>query len=69
MEAFQQHQKQWFLNRVGEMVVKQFTIQTPIKVRESHHNSMTLMICNRGHAEALYLYHRDNRINFIEQKN
>lgn len=66
MTQFDEHKRCWFLNRVGEIVVKQFTVATPSSVIKAS-SATTLQICSKDHALALYNYHRDNKVNFIPQ--
>lgn len=65
--AFKEHTKEWFLNRVGQLVERGFTNRTPISVKKST-MVKTIIICSQKHALACYNFHRDNKINFIEQK-
>lgn len=65
MEQFEKHKKEWFLNRVGELVKREFTPLTPTSVKQQ---SLTkqIQICSEKHAIACYVYHIDNKINFSE---
>lgn len=67
MTFFKQHKKEWFVNRVGEMVEREYTPLTPISVRKTPLTS-PVMIASVKHAEGCYAYHRDNKINFTEKK-
>jgi len=65
LRLFERHTKEWFLNRVGEVVKREFTVLTPTSVKKDVLTE-SIQICSEKHAEACYLYHLDNKINFTE---
>lgn len=65
MIQFQPHQKRWFHGNIGEIVVMEATIKTPARIKETMLKEQ--MIASEKHAEALYLYHRDHKVNFKEK--
>lgn len=52
---FEKHLKVWFLNRVGKTI---FTVLTS--------GCYPVVIKSKKHAEALFNYHRDYRLNYSE---
>lgn len=64
MTGFDQHKRTWFLNRVGEIVEREFTIKTPSRIKDAASPSPNVLITTEAHAIALYNYHRDYKVNF-----
>ena len=67
LSIFKKHKKEWFLNRVSEVVNREFSILTPAKEKESE-LSNSVVICSEKHAIALFNYHIDKKINFVESQ-
>lgn len=65
LPLFKKHKKEWFLNRVGEVVNREFTVLTPSSVK-ANELTKSIQICSEKHAVACYVYHLDNKINFTE---
>lgn len=65
MEQFVKHKKEWFLNRVGEMVDREYTSATPQSEKEKP-LAKSINICSEPHALACYNYHIDKKVNFNE---
>lgn len=61
---FEKHKKTWFINRVGQLVQKEYTRLTP--AAEQKDISTNVVIDSEKHAEALYNYHLDKKVNFKE---
>jgi hypothetical protein len=64
MEKFCKHKKDWFKNRVNKAVLRIKSAATPSTVSIP---SLEINIQSEKHAEALYVWHRDNKINFYEK--
>lgn len=64
MEAFVRHKKDWFTNRVDKVLVVARTIKTPSRVVLP---SVEIRIASKQHAEAVYLNHVDNKVNYYEK--
>mgnify|MGYP000446890052 CR=1 FL=1 len=65
LTEFSKHKREWFQNRVGEIVEKQYTKNTPPAISGTK-LPRAIMICSNKHAEALYVFHLENKVNFIE---
>lgn len=63
-EKFIKHKKDWFMNRVQKTVIRSRTMNTPNSVVIP---SVELLIASEKHAEAVYMSHLDNKINFYEK--
>lgn len=68
MDKFRKHKKEWFTNRVGKMVIREHSIQTPANVLMSVKPMSTFTISSYQHALGCFQYHVDNKINFLEAK-
>lgn len=67
MTQFKRHNMKWFIDRVGQVVEKEFTRFTRSEVIKAS-TSTVIQICSEQHARALFAYHRDNKINFLEKE-
>lgn len=63
-EKFCKHKKDWFLNRVNKTLIRARTMLTPRSVIIP---TVELKVLSEKHAEAIYLNHLDNKINFYEK--
>jgi len=63
-EIFKRHPKAWFINRVNKTLVRARTIKTPRTVVIP---TVELYVASERHAEAIYVSHLDNKINFYEK--
>jgi hypothetical protein len=62
---FQPHTRRWFLSRIGKEIRKVYLSATPEKVK-TEPTPLTVKIASPVHAESLYQWHKDNRVNIIE---
>lgn len=64
--VYKPRQKRWFVGQIGQQVFCEATKQTPASVREKLVHNKT--VADEKHAQALYVYHRDYKVNFTEIK-
>lgn len=66
LPEFKKHTKEWFKNRVGEIVERSYSNQTQAKEKEISLINNRMAIADERHAEACYEYHKSKKVNFTE---
>lgn len=64
LTQFQTRQKRWFTGKVGEIIKREATVHTPSSVKPLVEGpNERIVIASEKHALALYLQHKDYKIN------
>lgn len=64
LTQYQPRQKRWFTGKVGEIIKREATVKTPLRVKpllDAPNDKIQIM--SDQHALALYLQHKDYKIN------
>lgn len=62
---FKPRTRRWFQTRIGKEIRKVYLACTPDKVK-TEPTPLKVKIASPVHAESLYQWHKDNRVNIIE---